>query len=120
MAATIGFIGFAWLAVFQALLAAGAPLGHMAWGGADRVLPPPRRWASVAVLPIPAVGIWAMAGALGLVSPRAPAYLLWGLAGLFAVSFVLNLLSQSVPERIHGTILTAILVLCCLIVVRGG
>ena len=36
------------LAVFQARLAAGRPLGRFAWGGAHDVLPPPLRVASAA------------------------------------------------------------------------
>ncbi len=35
------------LAVFQVALIAGAPLGHLAWGGQDRVLPRTKRAGSV-------------------------------------------------------------------------
>jgi hypothetical protein len=35
------------LAVFQLTLIAGAPLGHFAWGGQDRVLPSGKRVGSV-------------------------------------------------------------------------
>ena len=46
VAAVLAAIGFAALAGFQAALAAGAPWGHAAWGGADAHLSANQRGAS--------------------------------------------------------------------------
>jgi hypothetical protein len=43
--ASLSVTGFA---IFQVLLAAGLPLGHAAFGGANAVLPPKLRFASAA------------------------------------------------------------------------
>ena len=39
IAAGIAAVGFAGMTVFQLLLALGAPIGHMAWGGKYKKLP---------------------------------------------------------------------------------
>ena len=49
------------LAVFQALLAFGAPLGRFAWGGQHRVLPRPLRVGSVV-----SIGVYALLGSIVL------------------------------------------------------
>lgn len=47
--AAVAFVALlALLAVFQLALAAGAPLGRLAWGGQNRVLPTRMRIGSVA------------------------------------------------------------------------
>ncbi|MCY4178836.1 MAG: hypothetical protein OXD48_00885, partial [Litoreibacter sp.] len=110
-ACILGVAGFGWLTVFQLMLAAGLPLGHLAWGGAHRVLPSRLRISSLfsAVLTLLGVEIVAQAG--GLISLLPPAWitpLLWIYAVLFAVSFLLNLLGAKGWERIHGVPLTLI------------
>ncbi|WP_241971264.1 hypothetical protein [Microcella alkaliphila] len=46
--AALAFVALmAALALFQLALIAGAPLGHFAWGGQDRVLPTAKRIGSV-------------------------------------------------------------------------
>jgi hypothetical protein len=108
-----GLAGFGWLALFQAMLAAGMPLGHMAWGGAERRLSRGKRWASLAVMPLALLGAVTVAQAAGIGPVLFPAMMirpaLIGFAALFALSFVGNAASQSRAERAHGVPLTLIL-----------
>ena len=56
------------LTVFQLALALGAPLGHFAWGGKDRVLPAGKRVASlvaILVYAVMALIAWDRIGAIG-------------------------------------------------------
>ncbi len=105
MVAWIGVLSFGWLAVFQVLLAAGLPLGHMAWGGANRVLPTGQRVASLvsAILAVLALCAVAQAGALFALLP-APwvTPMLWAFGTLFGLSALLNLLGARGLERLHG------------------
>jgi len=113
LAAYAGLFGFAWLAVFQLLLAAGQPLGRLAWGGANAVLPPPLRLASLASACIAVLGGLAVAQASGmgpdLLPDVAVRAVLWAMSGLFTLSLVGNLASSSKAERLHGVPLTLIL-----------
>lgn len=91
------------LAVFQALLIAGAPLGLFAWGGQHRVLPRKLRISSaVSILTYGLFGYAAMAKA-GLAAPVVDGSVLdvamWVLTGYFALGVVLNAISRSKPER---------------------
>ena len=47
LAAIVATVILGLLAVFQLALVAGAPLGHLAWGGRSRVLPTRLRIGSV-------------------------------------------------------------------------
>ncbi len=58
-AITIGFTG---LAAFQAALAAGAPLGDAAWGGAHATLPTSERIGSAVAVGVYVVGIVVIRG----------------------------------------------------------
>lgn len=112
LAAWAGAAAFSWLAVFQTLLALGLPLGRLAWGGAAARLTLAQRLASLAVVPLAGLGAVACLQVLGWAAPVREAWLgplLWGFAGLFAVSFVGNALSSSRPERLHGVPLALIL-----------
>lgn len=113
LAGYTGLAGFLWLALFQALLAAGLPLGHMAWGGADRRLPPQKRWASLAVVPLAMIGALVVAQAAGIGPAILPDILirpaLGAFAALFALSLVGNAASNSRAERLHGVPLALIL-----------
>ncbi|WP_137703053.1 hypothetical protein [Marimonas lutisalis] len=102
----------AWLILFQLLLALGAPLGHMAWGGAHRVLPMPLRLASGMSAGVLCVALAAVGQAGGWISWLAPGVMrlaLGGFAVLFALSLLGNLTSQSRAERRHGVPLAAVL-----------
>lgn len=111
-----GLAAFGWLTLFQLLLAAGLPLGAMAWGGAHRVLPGHLRLASLASAVLCGVGAALMAQAAGLVT-AVPQWVmrpaLWAFAMLFVLSFFGNALSQSRIERWHGVPLTVLLASCC-------
>jgi hypothetical protein len=116
--------GFAWLAVFQVLLAAGLPLGRLAWGGSHPVLPPRLRIASLASASIAVLGGLAVAQAAGIVPALLPVIVLrpvlWALSGLFVLSLVGNLASSSRAERLHGVPLTLILAASTAIVALSG
>jgi hypothetical protein len=101
VAAAAGLIG---IALFQAAIAAGAPLGRASWGGThEGALPTGLRIASaVAVL------VWTFAallvlrrGGLGLHAIPEPAarWGTWILAGLLLLSALLNAASSSPWER---------------------
>jgi len=120
VAATVATAGFAFLIVFQLLLAAGAPLGERAWGGRHRILPPALRVASGMAALVCAVAIpvlWQRVGALqvpggrGVADPTA-----WGLFLLFAVSAVANALFAGGRERRMGLPLAVLLAAACLLV----
>jgi hypothetical protein len=91
------------LIVFQAALIAGAPLGHFAWGGQDRVLPIQKRLGSAV-----SIGLYLVFGVVvlqraGLAEvipwPGVVNVAIWVLAGYFALGIVLNGASRSRPER---------------------
>ncbi|MCT4682524.1 MAG: hypothetical protein N4A39_02205 [Roseicyclus sp.] len=106
LAGYAGLAGFLWLALFQALLAAGLPLGHMAWGGAHRRLPPGKRWASLAVVALALIGALVVAQAAGLGPDLLPRVVIRPALGAFAVLFALSLIgnaaSKSRAEAAHG------------------
>ena len=119
IAGILGLAAFAWLAVFQTLLALGAPLGAMAWRGAHRVLPPGLRAASLFSAVMAVLGALAVAQAADLGPSVLPAIVLrpflGALAVLFALSVVGNAASGSRIERLHGVPLALILTLSCAI-----
>ena len=73
-AAVAAAIGFAGIAVFELALAAGAPWGHAAWGGAHADLSAAQRagsavavvvWAGAALIVLGRAGLWSAAGGHG-------------------------------------------------------
>jgi hypothetical protein len=94
-------IGCLGIAAFQVALAAGAPLGRAAWGGAHERLPRNLRIASaVASLVWVVVTLIVLEGAGFDVSPiPASAAATWAVAGLLLVGALMNFLSRSRPER---------------------
>ena len=109
------------LALFQAALVAGAPLGHFAWGGADRVLPPGKRIGSavsIVLYAIFAVIVLDRAGMIDLFATIRP-WAIWGLVAYFAVGIGLNAISRSRVERLVMPLVAAVLCLCCLLVALG-
>ena len=117
-AAVVGFFGFAWLTLFQLMLAAGMPLGHMAWGGANRILPRGQRFASLVSAGLAVLALWTLVQAAGWAAGPIPmvwiAPLLWGFAGLFGLSLLLNLFGAKGIERLHGVPLTCLCAGSCL------
>lgn len=91
------------LAVFQVALIAGAPIGHFAWGGQDRVLPRAKRIGSATSLVLYALFagvVLQRAGLVRLVPVDAVVDVgVWVLVGYFALGIVMNAMSRSKPER---------------------
>lgn len=116
----------AWLAtsilagviLLQVALVAGAPLGHLAWGGQERTLPTKLKWASS----LSALFLAAIAWIIlihGHVIERAVPYdwtriALWIFVVQFALNTVANLSSKSIAEKLIMSPLTAVLAAFCL------
>jgi len=108
------------LILFQVALIAGAPLGRLAWGGQDRVLPVRKRLGSAI-----SIGLYIIFGVLILqraglttVLPWAGAVrvAVWVLAGYFALGIAMNAASRSRPERWTMAPLCAVLAALTLVV----
>ncbi|WP_432536980.1 hypothetical protein [Kineococcus arenarius] len=96
------------VAAFQVALAAGAPWGAAAWGGANPgVLPPGLRAASAGSAAVYA--LLAVTAGSALVPPRARRRVLTGAAGVTALGTALNLASPSLVERALWTPVAAAL-----------
>jgi len=122
-AAVAAAAGFAGLAAFELALAAGAPLGRAAFGGAHTHLP-----AGLRIVSALAVVIWLLAGLVvlrrggyrvPLVSARVSRTGTWVLTGLLSLGVLMNLASPSGWERFLQAPITAILATLCLIVARS-
>jgi hypothetical protein len=115
--AAAGFVG---IAVFQAALALGAPLGRAAWGGANRVIPPRLRRASAVaavVWLVAAVLILARAGVLAVPLPSIVLVVgAWALVVLSALGALVNLASSSPWERFGWAPYAATLAVLSLVV----
>lgn len=111
------------LAVFQAALIAGAPLGEYAWGGADRVLPKAKRAGSVVSIILYAIFAWFFLMKAGLVPAALPEIVVdigvWVIVAYCAVGIVMNALSSSPKERWTMVPLSAVLFLLGLVVALG-
>ncbi len=88
---------------YQILLALGLPLGHGAFGGRYRILPPRLRIASVATAAIFAIGMMAVLEKISAIAivqmPHLVTGVVWFFAALFGVSVVINAWSPSPIER---------------------
>lgn len=104
------------LAIFQVLLAAGLPLGRLAWGGRYRVLPPGLRLGSVVAIPLLAMASWAVLARVALVAPGAGAgwarVFVWAFALYLCLNTAANLASKSSLERRVMTPVSAFLAVC--------
>ena len=118
-AAVLAVVVLVGLAVLQALLVAGRPYGHLAWGGQHRVLPRRLRIGSAASIALYAV----FAGVvLAAAAPDAPRWLevaVWVLTGYSALGVLMNAVSRSRPERLVMTPVCLLLAGCCLVVALG-
>jgi hypothetical protein len=124
-AAVAAAVGFLTIAVFQAALALGAPLGRAAWGGTHPQAPTGLRVASAV-----AFGVWALAALIVLgragfhLSPLPTALLRWGtwtLVGVLALGAVLNFASPSGWERfLWGPIAVILAGLCLLLALSAA
>jgi len=111
------------LAVFQLALVCGAPLGHFAWGGADRVLSRSKRIGSAVSILLYAVFAWVFlmkAGVIPMVLPEIVVDVAtWVFVGYFALGIPLNAISRSKPERYTMTPILIVLLVLALIVALG-
>ncbi|WP_091330050.1 hypothetical protein [Geodermatophilus ruber] len=111
------------LAVFQAFLVLGAPLGRFAWGGQHRVLPVALRIGSVVSIVIYALIAGVVLARADLVSPGVSEAILrtatWVVTGYFFLGIGLNLASRSRPERAVMTPTVALLCALCAVVALG-
>jgi hypothetical protein len=105
------------LAVFQAALIAGAPIGRFAWGGQHDVLPPRLRvgsavsivlYVAFALVILERAGLATIFGSPGFVQVAS-----WVLFGYFTLGILMNGISRSKPER--NTMAPVSLVLAALV-----
>ena len=111
------------LAAFQAALIAGAPLGHLAWGGRDRVLPGGKRigsLVSIALYLVFALIVLSRAELVAVVPGAVAAVSAWMLVAYFVLGVALNAASRSRPERWTMVPLSLALAVLTLLVALGG
>jgi hypothetical protein len=115
-AAHAATIGFAALLAFQVALAAGAPLGHAAWGGTHAHLSIAQRVGSAISVAFYAVAIL---GARRRASGRQARRYSWstlGLVGILGLSALMNAASNSTWERyLLAPVALALAVLCAVV-----
>ena len=120
VAAAIGFLG---IAIFQIALAAGAPLGHAAWGGAHAHLTTAQRTASAVAVLVWTTAALIVLGRAGLWSAGKRAHLFmtgtWFLAGVSVIAALTNFASHSRYENLIFGPLAVILALLCTILARS-
>ena len=90
------------LALFQAALILGAPLGHFAWGGRHRVLPARLRVGSaVSILIYALIDLiaWDRVGAVDVFPEPFSEIAMWVIFAYFVLGIVMNAVSPSKPER---------------------
>jgi hypothetical protein len=101
--ATVGCLLLGGLAVFQALLVAGLPLGRFAWGGQHRVLPTTLRIGSAVSIVLYALFASIIVAAAKRISDGTSAGVvdvgIWVLTAYFIVGIAMNAISRSRPER---------------------
>ncbi len=116
-------VGFLVIAIFQAALALGAPLGRAAWGGTRTHLPTGLRIASAA-----AAVFWLLAALIVLaragfeISPVSDAVARWGtwiLVGVLLVGALMNFASSSPWERFLWGPLALVLAVLCFVLARS-
>lgn len=120
----------AWVAVvllvalvgFQIALAAGVPWGKAAYGGGSATLQPRFRVASGVAALIWALVAWfflalAIPDLAGPVPDTWNIVVLWVLVGLFAIATAMNGISRSRIERAIWTPVSAVLLVCALVIV---
>jgi hypothetical protein len=106
------------LAVFQAALVAGAPLGRLAWGGQDVVLPPRKRIGSVVAIALYAAFGWLALEKARLAGTDVPPFVAiaaWVVTGYLVLGIAMNAASRSRPERLTMVPVTTVLAALALV-----
>jgi hypothetical protein len=123
LAATLACAILAGLGAFQLALAAGLPLGDLAWGGYHTVLPAGLRAASALSIAVyGAITAVVLAGAGRMRLPFPPWFIrpaLLALTAFFCLGTFMNLASQSFWERAIMTPLAFTLAACCYVLARA-
>ena len=125
VAALVAVVLLVVLVGFQVALAAGVPWGKAAYGGASATIEPRLRIASGVAAVIWALVAWFF---LALAIPAIPGpvpeswqiVVLWVLVGLFAIATAMNAISRSRIERAIWTPVSAVLVVCAVVVVLSA
>lgn len=110
------------LAAFQAALIAGAPLGHFAWGGQQRVLPRKLRIGSavaIVIYALFAVLLLQKAGVIALLPGPVVQIGLWVQFAYLVLGIGANAISRSRAERLTMTPVCLVLATLVLIVAMG-
>ena len=121
-AAIVFSVLLAALAVFQLALIGGAPLGHLAWGGQDRVLPRKKRIGSVvsivlyAAFALLALERVQLIDLLPAAADTVVRVLMWIVFAYLVLGIPMNLISRSKPERLVMTPVAATLAALALLV----
>ena len=108
------------LAVLQLLLAFGKPYGQYTWGGANIVLPPRLRIASVLSILLYVFFAVIIADAAGWITSSLPKSFVFTLAIYFTVGVVINGISHSKNERFIITPVVLILATCSWVIVLSS
>lgn len=122
-AAYAALVGFSGLALFQALLALGAPFGRLAWGGQVKRLPGILRIGSAVSAAAFLFGALVLLEITGrsavLNAPRLLFGTMWVFATLFAFSTLANGMSKSRGEKLLMTPVAAAMCVACAVVASG-
>lgn len=111
------------LAVFQIALAAGAPWGRLAWGGAYEVLPAKLRigsLVSVLIYVVIAAVAFARVGAFDILPRNFAVIAMWVVFGYFTLGILMNAASRSRPERLVMVPTTIVLAVLSLLIALGA
>jgi hypothetical protein len=119
-AAQAATIGFAALMVFQAALAAGAPLGVAAWGGADAHLTTGQRIGSAVAVVFYLAAIVVLRRRAAGRAARRYRWGAWALVAVLATSAAMNVASDSSWENSLLAPLALVLAALCLVVARSA
>jgi hypothetical protein len=117
--ATVILVG---VALFQAALAAGKPLGRLAWGGQHRILPISLRVGSalsIVVYIAIAVLLLDRADLISVLEDDTAQIAAWVIVALFIVGIGMNAASRSKPERYLMTPIVAVLAALSIVVAAG-
>ncbi|KRE81022.1 hypothetical protein [Arthrobacter sp. Soil762] len=119
LAAIVACVLLAALAVFQAALIEGAPLGRFAWGGQHNILPTKLRIGSATSIILYILFAYVALAKAGMAAPLVNQgftdVFCWVLTAYFAVGIVLNGISRSKPERLVMTPTVVILTVLYLV-----
>ena len=119
-AAQAATIGLAALMVFQAALAAGAPLGHAAWGGEHAHLTTGERVGSAISVFFYLAAILVIRGRAAGREDRRYRWGVWALTVILAIAGVMNLASDSRWENVLLAPVAVVLAALCVVVARGA